>query len=182
MKPSPMALTGFPEIDWNRSWCNTWQFVAFKTWSTELRWNKTWFNMTYTTPSSCHFAVFLHLWTTKNCIYYSPEHQGKSTFSDKGITSIRFRLLFPCLLSTGGRRHLRLAPLLRNFPKLGQEHGCALCGRHLSRLFGHGNCNVFLPVSSPTGRGMGIQNYQKQNSKKMFEGWYQQRPVAVIDK
>lgn len=30
MKPSPMALTGFPEIDWNRSWCNTWQFVTFK--------------------------------------------------------------------------------------------------------------------------------------------------------
>lgn len=30
MKPSPMALTEFPEIDWNRSWCNTWQFVTFK--------------------------------------------------------------------------------------------------------------------------------------------------------
>lgn len=137
--------------------------------------------MTYTNKpiqsSFCSFSTPLN----HEKLYYSPEHQGKSSFSDKGITSMLFRLLFPCLLSTGGGRHLRLTPLLRNFPKLGQEHGCALCGRHLSRLFGHGNCNVFLPVSSPTGRGMGIQNYRKQNSKKMFEGWYQQSPVAVIE-
>lgn len=88
----------------------------------------------------------------------------------RGITSILFRLLFPCLLSTGGGRHLRLTPLLRNFPKLGQEHGCALCGRHLSRLFGHGNCNVFSPFQVQQGEGWASKTTKNKIQKRCLEG------------